>query len=104
MTARRVTATATDGDGVAETYEERPRRRGRRWLVVLVVLVLILGGLLVVADRVAAGVAERAIADQVQQEVAKQDASSAADPRWTWVASRSSPRWSTAGTSGSPSC
>ncbi|MEU1605804.1 DUF2993 domain-containing protein [Micromonospora matsumotoense] len=62
---------------MAETYEERPRRRGRRWLVVLVVLVLILGGLLVVADRVAAGLAERAIADQVQQEVAKQDASSA---------------------------
>ncbi|WP_329015355.1 DUF2993 domain-containing protein [Micromonospora rifamycinica] len=62
---------------MAQTYEERPRRHGRRWLVVLVVLVLILGGLLVVADRVAAGLAERAIADQVQQELTKQDASSA---------------------------
>ncbi|MGC5019882.1 DUF2993 domain-containing protein [Micromonospora sp. DT47] len=58
-------------------YEERPRRRGRKVLVTLVVLLLILAGLLVVADRVAAGVAERAIADQVSQEVAKQDAQSA---------------------------
>lgn len=58
-------------------YEERPRRRGRKALVTLVVLLLVLVGLLVVADRVAAGVAERAIADQVKQEVAKQDAQSA---------------------------
>ncbi|MGN9810631.1 LmeA family phospholipid-binding protein [Micromonospora sp. BQ11] len=56
--------------------EERPRRRGRKVLVTLVVLLLILVGLLVVADRVAAGVAERAIADQVRQEVAKQGAQS----------------------------
>lgn len=41
------------------------------------VLLLLLAGLLVVADRVAAAVAERAIADQVRQEVAKQDAQSA---------------------------
>ncbi|MER5335059.1 DUF2993 domain-containing protein [Micromonospora sp. NPDC002717] len=60
------------------TYEERPRRRGRKVLVTLVVLLLVLGGLLVVADRVAAGVAERAIADQVRQEVAKQGAQSSA--------------------------
>ncbi|SCG53912.1 LmeA family phospholipid-binding protein [Micromonospora inositola] len=59
-------------------YEERPRRRGRKVLIGLVVLLLVLAGLLVVADRVAAGVAERAIADQVKQEVAKQDAQSAA--------------------------
>ena len=52
---------------------QRPRRRGRRALIILVVLLLVLGGLLVVADRVAAGVAERAVADQVNQEVAKQD-------------------------------
>jgi hypothetical protein len=58
-------------------YEERPRRRGRKVLITLVVLLLVLAGLLVVADRVAAGVAERAIADQVRQEVAKQDAQSA---------------------------
>ena len=57
-------------------YEERPRRRGRKALVALVVLLLVLAGLLVVADRVAAGVAERAIADQVKQEVAKQNAQS----------------------------
>ncbi|MEW2380980.1 DUF2993 domain-containing protein [Micromonospora sp. NPDC047707] len=57
-------------------YQERPRRRGRRALVVLLVLLLVLAGLLVVADRVAAGVAERAIADQVRQEIAKQDAQS----------------------------
>ncbi|WBB66192.1 DUF2993 domain-containing protein [Micromonospora sp. WMMD812] len=57
-------------------YVERPRRRGRRALVVLLVLLLVLAGLLVVADRVAAGVAERAIADQVRQEVAKQAAQS----------------------------
>ncbi|GAA4570476.1 DUF2993 domain-containing protein [Micromonospora coerulea] len=59
-------------------YEERPRRRGRKVLIGFVVLLLVLAGLLVVADRVAAGVAERAIADQVKQEVAKQDAQSAA--------------------------
>ncbi|PWU58108.1 DUF2993 domain-containing protein [Micromonospora sp. S4605] len=58
-------------------YEERPRRRGRKVLITLVVLLLVLAGMLVVADRVAAGVAERAIADQVRQEVAKQDAQSA---------------------------
>ncbi|TDB74860.1 DUF2993 domain-containing protein [Micromonospora sp. KC723] len=58
-------------------YERRPRRRGRKVLVTLVVLLLLLGGLLVVADRVAAGVAERAIADQVERELAKQQARSA---------------------------
>ncbi|MFB9238955.1 DUF2993 domain-containing protein [Plantactinospora siamensis] len=56
-------------------YGERPRRRGRRLLVGLLVLVIVLAGLLVVADRVAAGFAERTIADRVRQEVAKQDAS-----------------------------
>ncbi|SBT52145.1 LmeA family phospholipid-binding protein [Micromonospora narathiwatensis] len=58
-------------------YEDRPRRRGRKVLIGFVVLLLVLGGLLVAADRVAAGVAERAIADQVRQEVARQDVSSA---------------------------
>ncbi|MER7458920.1 DUF2993 domain-containing protein [Micromonospora sp. NPDC126480] len=57
-------------------YQDRPRRRGRRALVVLVVLLLVLAGLLAVADRVAAGMAERTIADQVRQEIAKQDAQS----------------------------
>ncbi|GAA2717031.1 DUF2993 domain-containing protein [Micromonospora olivasterospora] len=59
-------------------YEERPRRRGRKVLITLVVLLLVLVGLLAVADRVAAGMAERAIAEQVRQEVARQDAQSAA--------------------------
>ncbi|MFE9200889.1 DUF2993 domain-containing protein [Micromonospora sp. NPDC007230] len=65
---------------MAETYpayEDRPRRRGRKVLIGFVVLLLVLAGLLVVADRVAVGVAERAIADQVRQEVAKQDVRSA---------------------------
>ncbi|MEH1102263.1 LmeA family phospholipid-binding protein [Micromonospora sp. CPCC 205561] len=59
-----------------DAYEERPRRRGRKVLVTLLVLLLVLGGLIVVADRVAVGVAERAIADQVRQEIAKQGAQS----------------------------
>lgn len=68
---------------MAEAYpadEVRPRRRGRKALVTLLVLLLVLAGLLVVADRLAVGVAERAIADQVKQELAKQDAQSS-DPK-----------------------
>lgn len=57
--------------------DERPRRqrgqRGRRVLVVLLVLLLVLVGLLVVADRLAAGVAERVLAEQVREELATQD-------------------------------
>ncbi|WP_410814503.1 DUF2993 domain-containing protein [Micromonospora sp. 067-2] len=56
--------------------EARPRRRGRKLLIGLVVLLLIVAGLLVVADRVAVGVAERAIAKRVSQEVDKQGAQS----------------------------
>lgn len=60
-----------------QAYEGRPRRRrGRRLFITAIVLLLVLGGLLVVGDRVAAGVAERAIADQAQKEVAKQQISS----------------------------
>lgn len=52
----------------------RPRRRrGRRFLIVLVVLLLVLLGLAAVADRVGASVAERAIADEVQQELVAQE-------------------------------
>ncbi len=58
-------------------YEERPRRRGRRVLTGFAVLLLVLAGLLVVADRLASGAAERAIAGQVAQEVARQDVQSA---------------------------
>ncbi|MFC4016899.1 DUF2993 domain-containing protein [Micromonospora sp. GCM10011542] len=62
-------------DGSA--YEARPRRRGRKLLIGLVVLLLLLIGLLVIADRVAAGVAEREIGKRVSQEIAKQNAQSA---------------------------
>ncbi|MEH1027823.1 DUF2993 domain-containing protein [Micromonospora sp. DT68] len=58
--------------------DARPRRRGRKLLIGLVVLLLVVGGLLVVADRVAVGVAERLIADRVSQEVSKQGAQAAA--------------------------
>lgn len=61
-------------------YEERPRRRGRGLLVGLLVLLIVLAGLLFAADRVAAGFAERAIAAQVKQEVAKQQVRSS-DPK-----------------------
>jgi hypothetical protein len=64
------------------TYEEappRPRRRwGRRLLIVFIVLLVVLGGLLVIADRVAASVAERAISDQVAQELSRRDIRSSA--------------------------
>ncbi|GGM13254.1 MULTISPECIES: LmeA family phospholipid-binding protein [Micromonospora] len=66
---------------MADSYparQVRPRRRGRKVLVTLVVLLLVLGGLLAVADRVAVAVAERTIADQVRQEVANQQVESAA--------------------------
>jgi hypothetical protein len=70
---------------VADTYpayveaDPRPRRRwGRRLLGSLIVLLLLLGVLLVVADRAAAAFAERAIADQVRREVARQDVQASA--------------------------
>ena len=83
--------------------EARPRRRGRKLLIGLFVLLLLLAGLLVVADRVAVGVAERMIGDRVRQEIAKQGAQSAAARGGGGRHSRSSPRCSTAVTSGSPS-
>ncbi len=83
--------------------EARPRRRGRKLLIGLFVLLLLLAGLLVVADRVAVGVAERTIADRVRQEIAKQGAQSAAARGGGGRRSRSSPRCWTAVTSGSPS-
>ncbi|WDZ85559.1 DUF2993 domain-containing protein [Micromonospora cathayae] len=58
-------------------YDERPRRRGRKVLVGLLVLLLVLVGLVVLADRIATGVAERAIADQISQELTRQQASAA---------------------------
>ncbi|MEV4710597.1 DUF2993 domain-containing protein [Micromonospora sp. NPDC049374] len=60
-----------------QTYERRPRRRGRKVLIGFVVLLLVLAGLIAIADRVAASVAERTIADEVRQQVAEQGAQSA---------------------------
>ena len=53
---------------VGEVYgtQRRPRKRwGRRLLITLIVLLLLVGALLVVADRVGASVAERTISDRV---------------------------------------
>lgn len=69
---------------MAEAYpayvetDDRPRRRGSRLLAGTFVLLLILAGLLFAADRAAAAFAERAIADQVRREAAKQNVQAAA--------------------------
>jgi len=58
-------------------HDRRPRRRwGRRLLVTFIVLLLILVGLLVVADRVGASVAEDRIGDEVAKEMAARKVSS----------------------------
>lgn len=55
----------------------RPRRRwGRRLLITFIVLLVIVGAVLVVGDRLAASYAERQISDRVAQQVAKQKATS----------------------------
>jgi DUF2993 family protein len=63
---------------VAEVYRsERPRRRwGRRLLITLVVLLIILGVAAVVLDRMGASIAERVISDRVAEQVANQKATS----------------------------
>jgi hypothetical protein len=65
---------------VADTYpqETRPRRRwGRRLLITLIVLLVLLGIGLFVVDRFGASFAERKIAERVAQEVANNGATSA---------------------------
>ncbi|MEV6629880.1 DUF2993 domain-containing protein [Actinoplanes sp. NPDC051470] len=64
---------------MAEVYgQSKPRRRwGRRLLVTLIVLLIILGLIAVVADRLGASYAERMIGDRVAQQVADQKATSA---------------------------
>ncbi|HEX5540534.1 MAG TPA: DUF2993 domain-containing protein [Micromonospora sp.] len=58
-------------------YQKPPqRRRGRTLLIATVVLLFVAVGLLVIADRVAAGVAERAIADRVGRQIAGQQVAS----------------------------
>jgi LmeA-like phospholipid-binding len=64
---------------VGEVYGERvrPRRRwGRRLMITLIVLLLILAGLAVAADRVGKSYAERMISDKVAEQVANQKATS----------------------------
>jgi hypothetical protein len=64
--------------GEAE-YGGRPRRRwGRRILGALLVLLVVLAVLLIVADRVGANVAERRIAEEVQQELTSREVRSSA--------------------------
>jgi hypothetical protein len=48
-------------------------RRGRKWMISLGVLVIVLAGLFVIADRVAANVAAGRIAEQAQKEMANRD-------------------------------
>jgi LmeA-like phospholipid-binding len=54
--------------------------RGRRSLIALLVVVLVLVGLFVVADRVAVNVAEKRIADQAVTEMSKRDITSPRKP------------------------
>ncbi len=62
--------------GVYET-QQRPRRRwGRRLLITLIVLLIILGVAAVVLDRVGASIAERMIGDRVAEQVRNQKATS----------------------------
>jgi hypothetical protein len=61
---------------VAEVYgSARPRKRwGRRLLITFVVLLLIVGVILAVADRLGASYAERVIGDRVAQQLTEQKA------------------------------
>ncbi len=61
---------------MADVYgSPRPRKRwGRRLLVTFVVLLLIIGVIAVVADRLGASYAERAIGDRVAQQLTEQKA------------------------------
>jgi hypothetical protein len=61
---------------VAEVYgTARPRKRwGRRLMITFLVLLLIIVGALVVADRVGASYAERVIGDRVAQQLTDQQA------------------------------
>jgi hypothetical protein len=56
--------------------ERRPRRRGRGLLITLIVLLIIVGVVLFVADRVGRSYAERVISDKVAEQVANQKATS----------------------------
>lgn len=52
-----------------EASRQRPRRRwARRLLVTAIIFLIVLIGLLVIADRAAVGITERAIADRLRQQ------------------------------------
>jgi hypothetical protein len=55
--------------------------RGRKVWTVLVILVLVLGGLFVLSDRIAAYAAERTIAAQAKKELVARDISTPDEPR-----------------------
>ncbi|GIH12351.1 LmeA family phospholipid-binding protein [Rugosimonospora africana] len=55
--------------------------RGRKGLLVLVILVIALVGLFAIADRVAVYAAERTVASQAKQQMADQNISSPEDPK-----------------------
>jgi hypothetical protein len=71
-----------------------PRRRRRRWPVVLVASVVVLAGLAVAADRIAAAYAENQIASEVQKQGfgAKPDVTIYGFPFLTQVAAHRFPR------------
>ena len=54
--------------------------RGRKIWIVLLILVVVLGGLFVAADRIAAYAAERTIASQAKKELVARDITSPSDP------------------------
>jgi hypothetical protein len=68
---------------VDDTTEVQPRRRGRggKLLVSFFVLIVVLAGLFVAADRVAAYAAERTLVSQAKKEMAARDITSASDPK-----------------------
>jgi LmeA-like phospholipid-binding len=63
--------------------QARKAGRARKVTVVLVVLAVLLGGLLVVADRVAAHAAERTVARQAAQQLAAQQITAPREPAVT---------------------
>jgi hypothetical protein len=64
-----------------QRVEKRRRGRGGRVLVSFVVVLLILGGLFALADRVAAYAAERTIATQAKQELTAREITTPSDPQ-----------------------
>lgn len=64
---------------MAEVYgQERPRKRwGRRLLITFIVLLVLLGLIAVVADRLGASFAEQMIGDRVKAQITEQKATSA---------------------------